>query len=99
MAPERLTVPKDGRNPVTPLRVAGDTIDPQVSEPIAKPTKPADVAEPGPADEPLDPCSISQGFLVLPPNQTSPQAKAPNVNLATSTAPASSNFLTTVPFF
>ena len=82
---------------MTPFRVDGDTIDPHVSDPIENPTNPAEVADPGPAEEPLAPCSISQGFLVFPPNQTSPQAKAPSVNLATRTAPASSNFFTTVP--
>ena len=30
---------------------------PRVSVPMAKPTQPAAVADPGPADEPLDPCS------------------------------------------
>ena len=49
---------------------------------------PAAVAEPGPAEEPLDPCSMFHGFFVLPPNQTSPQARAPTDSLATSTAPA-----------
>ena len=55
-------------------------MDPHVSDPIENPTKPAAVAEPGPAEEPLDPCSVSQGFFVLPPNQTSPHAKAPSVS-------------------
>ena len=43
MAPWRLTRPKVGRSPVTPQRVEGDTIEPQVSLPIAKPTSPAAV--------------------------------------------------------
>ena len=40
---------------MTPLRVDGEIIEPHVSEPIEKPTRPAEVADPGPADEPLDP--------------------------------------------
>ena len=55
MAPVRGTRPKVGRKPVTPLRVAGDEIEPSVSLPIANPTRPADAAEAGPADDPLDP--------------------------------------------
>ncbi len=96
MAPWRLTAPKVGRSPVTPQRVAGETMEPQVSLPMAKPTSPAAVAAPGPAEEPLEPCSRFQGFFVLPPNQTSPQARAPSVSLATRTAPASSRRRTTV---
>jgi hypothetical protein len=49
---------------------------PQVSEPRAKPTSPAAVAHAGPAEAPLDPWSGFHGFLVVPPNQTSPQARA-----------------------
>ena len=81
---------------MTPLTVDGETIDPQVSDPKEKATSPADVADPGPAELPLDPSSVFQGFLVLPPYQLSPHASAPKVNLATNTAPASSSFLTTV---
>ena len=36
MAPWRLTLPKVGRRPVTPHLVDGETIEPQVSEPIAE---------------------------------------------------------------
>ena len=89
IAPARLTRPKVGRWPVAPFRVEGEMIEPRVSVPIENPTRPAAVAEPGPADEPLDPCSVFQGFRVRPPNQRSPCARAPMVSLATSTAPAS----------
>jgi hypothetical protein len=41
------------------------------SLPIEKPTRPAAVAEPGPALEPEEPSSMSQGFMVWPPNQMS----------------------------
>ena len=49
------------------------------------------VAAAEPAEEPLDPWVVSHGFLVIPPNHTSPQANAPSVSLATSTAPAESS--------
>ena len=52
MAPWRLTRPNVGRRPVTPLRVEGPMMDPPVSDPIAKPTSPAAVAAPDPAEEP-----------------------------------------------
>src|SRR6185369_4625270 len=84
IAPARLTRPKVGRSPVVPHRVEGDTIDPSVSLPMANATAPADVAEAGPAEEPLDPWSVFQGFLVVPPNQTSPWANSPSDSFATS---------------
>ena len=87
--PYRLTRPKVGRRPVTPLRVEGEMIDPRVSVPMENPTRPAAVAAPGPADEPLEPCSVFQGLRVRPPNQRSPDARAPMVSLATRMAPAS----------
>src|SRR5580700_1857254 len=96
IAPVRGTSPNDGRKPVQPQRVDGDEMDPSVSDPMLKATHPAAVAEAGPADDPLDPCPGCQGFRVTPPNQLSPSAKAPSVNLATSTAPASSSRFTTV---
>src|ERR1700736_4355192 len=61
---------------------------PPVSLPMAKPTRPAATAEPGPALEPDEPSSGSQGFIVWPPNQMSLRASAPRLSLATSTAPA-----------
>src|SRR5690606_29704722 len=96
IAPCRLTVPNVGRKPLAPQRVEGETIEPNVSVPIENATKPATVADALPADDPLEPCFKFHGFLVTPPNQMSPIANAPIVNLATSTAPASSNFLTMV---
>src|SRR5690606_35670353 len=96
ITPWRLTLPYVGRRPVTPFRVLGEVMDPKVSVPRAKGTSPAEVAEPEPAEEPLAPWVVSHGFLVLPPNHTSPLAKAPDTSLATNTAPASSNFLMTV---
>ena len=37
-------------------------MEPRVSVPIENPTQPAAVADPGPADEPLDPASGFQGL-------------------------------------
>ena len=52
--------------------VEGEIIEPNVSVPIENPTSPADVADADPAEDPLEPSSKFQGFLVFPPNQTSP---------------------------
>src|SRR5215472_2142881 len=96
MAPVRGTRPKLGRNPVVPQRVEGDEMEPKVSDPMAKDTQPAAVAEADPADDPLEPCLVFQGLRVIPPNHLSPCASAPRVSLATSTAPALSRRCTTV---
>src|SRR5471032_3123554 len=64
-------------------------MDPRVSVPIANATSPADVAAPGPADEPLELLSGDHGFRVDPPNQTPPCASEPIESLAHSTPPAS----------
>src|SRR5207248_6595416 len=77
IAPVRGTRPKVGRKPVVPQRVEGEEIEPRVSEPILKATQPAAVAEPGPAEEPLEPCAGFQGLRVRPPNHLSPSASAP----------------------
>src|SRR6266566_4256501 len=74
----------------------GVMIEPRVSVPSAKPTRPAAVAAAGPADDPLDPVSGFHGFRVMPPNQMPPCASDPIDNLATSTAPASRSRSTTV---
>jgi hypothetical protein len=64
MAPVRGTRPNVGRRPVTPHRIAGATMEPPVSLPTEKATKPAAVAAPGPALDPDAPSSISHGFIV-----------------------------------
>ena len=69
MAPERLMLPNVGLRPVAPQVVAGDTMLPQVSVPIANGTNPATVAEVEPAEDPEEPFFKFQGFFVLPPNQ------------------------------
>src|SRR5262245_9965009 len=61
IAPVRATRPNVGRSPVTPHRIAGATIEPPVSLPMANPTKPAAVAAPGPALDPDAPSSSSHG--------------------------------------
>ena len=81
---------------MTPLRVDGEMIEPRVSVPIANPTSPAAVAAPEPADDPLAPSSGFQGFRVRPPNQRSPDARAPIDSLATRIAPASVSRVYTV---
>src|SRR5215510_3988805 len=95
IAPVRGTTPNVGRSPVAPQRVDGDEIEPSVSEPMAKATHPAEVAEAGPAEDPLEPCFVFQGLRVMPPNHLSPCASAPNVSFAISTAPAASSRCTT----
>src|SRR6476659_3117564 len=75
IAPVRGTRPNVGRSPVVPQRVDGDEIEPSVSLPIANPTRPAAVADAGPADDPLEPFRSSLGFhglRVTPPNQRAP---------------------------
>jgi hypothetical protein len=57
IAPVRGTRPNVGRSPVTPQRIAGDTMLPPVSLPSAKPTQPDAVAAPGPALLPDAPSS------------------------------------------
>src|SRR5262245_32266662 len=68
ITPWRLTRPNVGRSPMTPQRIDGERIEPPVSLPIANPTRPAAVAAPEPADDPLDPSAGSHGLFVRPPN-------------------------------
>src|SRR6185295_12375139 len=89
MPPYRLTLPKVGRSALSPHSVAGDTIDPFVSVPRANATHPAAVADDGPAEDPLDPRAVFQGFFVWPRYQLSPDANRPVASFAISTAPAS----------
>src|SRR5438045_2011693 len=93
MAPVLLTDPNLGRSPATPQVCEGDTIELQVSVPMANGRRPAETADAGPADEPPDPLFRFQGFLVFPPNHRSAKASAPMDNLAHNTAPASFSFL------
>ena len=77
-------------------RAMGEEMEPRVSEPMEKATQPADVADAGPAEEPLEPCLGFQGLRVRPPYHLSPMASAPRVSLAMRTAPAASRRWTTV---
>src|ERR1035437_8584967 len=54
IAPCRLTRPYVGRRPATPENAAGGRMEPEASEPIENPTRPAAVAAPGPEDDPPD---------------------------------------------
>ena len=56
--------PSVGRRPVTPQRADGPRIEPLVSVPIENATRPAAVADPGPADDPPDPWVVSHGLYV-----------------------------------
>ena len=78
-----------------PQRMDGLMMLPPVSLPMLNPTNPAAVAAPGPALDPEEASSSSQGFIVWPPNQMSLSARAPRLSLATSTAPASCRRFTT----
>jgi hypothetical protein len=82
-----------------PQRMLGPTMLPPVSLPMAKATRPAAVAAPGPALDPEEPSSRFQGFMVWPPNQMSFSASAPMLSFATSTAPALFRRSTTAAFF
>src|SRR5260370_3316159 len=88
--------PYVGRRPTTPHRVLGETMETSVSVPTETPTRPPDVAAADPADDPLEPCSMFHGFLVMPPNHRSPCASAPIDNFASRTAPALSRRSITV---
>jgi len=93
--PCRETRPNVGRKALRPHRLAGEVMEPCVSVPIPKATQAAAVADAGPADDPLDPCSRFHGFRVLPLNHRSPWANSPVESLAMRTAPASRRRWTT----
>src|SRR5450759_4254119 len=71
IAPCRLTRPYVGLRPATPENAAGVRMEPEVSEPIENPTRPAAVAAPGPEDEPPDQKSVFQGVRPGPVNDAS----------------------------
>src|SRR5260370_3888864 len=81
MAPVRGTRPNVGRKPVAPQRVEGDEIEPNVSDPMAKATQPAEVAEAEPAEDPLEPCFGVHAMRLMPPNHLSPCASPPSGSL------------------
>src|SRR5579885_537378 len=85
MNPCRLPRPSVGRKPVTPQMAEGSSIEPPVSVPIENPTRPAEVADAGPAEEPCDPIDKSQGFFVCPANHKSSSASSPVASFAINT--------------
>src|SRR5271169_6464684 len=66
MAPYRLTRPYVGRRPLMPQKEAGQTMEPQVSVPMAKAAKPAETMAPEPEEEPQVQQVWSQGFFAAP---------------------------------
>ena len=70
-------------------------MDPRVSVPIENATQPAAVADPGPAEDPLDPQARFHGFSVRPRYQRSPRANSPVASFAMRTAPAAFSRRTT----
>src|SRR5207237_1108886 len=96
IAPYRLTRPYVGRSPTTAFVAAGEMIEPRVSVPTLNPTRPAAVAEAGPADEPLLERVRSQGQRVVPPNHRAPLASSPDASFPIRTAPDSWSLRTTV---
>jgi hypothetical protein len=66
MAPWRETRPKVGRSPETPQKLAGQMIEPQVSEPMVKPSSAAEAAAPDPEEDPQLQRLRSQGLRVAP---------------------------------
>jgi hypothetical protein len=102
IAPCRDTRPYVGRRPVTPHAVDGNRIEPEVSDPIAKPTRPADTAIAEPLDDPPLQYFAFHGVRPGPVNDASaspypkPPASSTIASFASSTAPASVSFFTTV---
>src|SRR5437868_8964597 len=102
IAPLRETSPYVGRRPVTPQYADGVPIEPDVSEPIAKGTRPAPTAEPEPLEDPPDQWSTFHGLrpgpwrdalgYLYPP----PPANSTIASFAASTAPLFFSFATTV---
>src|SRR5688500_7097554 len=102
IAPWRETRPYVGRSPERPLNDAGVRMEPEVSEPIEKPTSPAAVAAPEPLEEPPLQYAVFQGVRPGPVKLASgllypmPPASSTMASLATSTAPASRSRTTAV---
>src|SRR5215468_802855 len=72
MIPERLTNPTVGLIPTIPLVVAGQTIEPSVSVPIATLQRLAETATPEPELEPQGLRSSAYGLRVNPPRPLQP---------------------------
>src|SRR5262245_50961785 len=72
MIPARLTSPTVGLIPTMPFVVAGQTIEPSVSVPIATAQRFAATATPDPELEPQGFRSSAYGFRVCPPRALQP---------------------------
>src|SRR5262245_7769165 len=72
IAPCRDTRPNVGRSPLMPQNDDGQRIDPQVSEPMANGTSPADTAAPEPEEEPQVQRPSFQGLCAAPVREASP---------------------------
>src|SRR5215470_13905044 len=100
MIPERLTNPSVGLIPTIPFVVAGQTIEPSVSVPIATLQRLAETATPEPELEPQGLRSSAYGLCVKPPRPLQPLLERVERKFAHSlrfvlprmTAPASSSF-------
>src|SRR5664279_528244 len=66
IAPPRPTRPKVGRNPETPQKAEGQTIEPQVSVPMANAAIPEATIAPEPLDDPQVQQFMFHGFLAAP---------------------------------
>jgi hypothetical protein len=66
IAPYLLTRPYVGRIPLAPQNADGQTIDPQVSVPIANAASPAATIAPDPDDDPQVQQFVFHGFFASP---------------------------------
>src|SRR5258708_5874895 len=104
IAPRRLTSPYVGRRPVTPQYALGVRIDPEVSEPSANVTNPAEVAAADPLDDPPLQRVRSHGFNPGPvcdaegKRYPPPPASSTMASLPIRIAPAFSSLSTTRAF-
>src|SRR4051794_12007772 len=104
MAPWRLTRPYVGRKPLIPVNDDGQTIEPQVSVPIANAARPAETIAPEPDDEPQVQQPSFHGFFAAPLIEAEakrypmPPASSIIAALPSKMAPACSSRLITVAF-
>src|SRR5262245_50744050 len=72
IAPRRDTRPKVGRSPEMPQKADGQTIDPQVSDPMANGTMPPETAAPEPDEDPQVHLLVSHGLRAAPVSEALP---------------------------
>src|SRR5574337_2134741 len=82
MIPARLTSPRLGLMPTTPLTEEGQTMEPSVSVPIATVAKPAATAAADPELEPQALRSRIYGLCVRPPSPLQPLVECSERKLA-----------------